>query len=59
LQEHSNQDIYDKSINILEEYFEIEEEEVENLAPQIDSSAGTYTFAPQSGSGAPAGGFNF
>lgn len=59
LQEHNNEDIYTKSVSLLEEYFDLEEEEVENLAPQIDSAAGTYTFAPQQGSNAPAGGFNF
>lgn len=59
LQEHNNEDIYTKSVSLLEEYFDLEEEEVENLAPTIDSAAGTYTFAPQQGSNAPAGGFNF
>jgi importin subunit alpha-1 len=35
LQEHNNEEIYNKSYSILEEYFELEEEEVENLAPEI------------------------
>ncbi|GAX22974.1 hypothetical protein FisN_15Hh131 [Fistulifera solaris] len=37
LQQHSNNDIYEKSIKILETYFDIEEEgEIANLAPQMD-----------------------
>ena len=60
LQEHTNEDIYDKSVQILEEFFEVEEQEVENLAPQIDSTAGTYAFsAPQPGAGAHTGAFQF
>ena len=57
LQEHNNEEIYNKSIQILEEYFELEEEEVENLAPEI-SEGGGYAFGQQGGS-APAGGFQF
>ena len=58
LQAHSNEEIYNKSIRLLEDYFDVEEEQLENVAPGVDASAGTYTFsAPQSG--APAGGFNF
>ncbi|GAX23410.1 hypothetical protein FisN_15Lh131 [Fistulifera solaris] len=37
LQQHSNNDIYEKSIKILETYFDIEEEgEIANIAPQMD-----------------------
>ena len=37
LQQHSNNDIYEKSIKMLETYFDIEEEgEIANLAPQMD-----------------------
>lgn len=37
LQQHSNNEIYEKSIRILESYFDIEEEgEIANLAPQMD-----------------------
>jgi HEAT repeat protein len=60
LQEHSNEDIYEKSVQILEEFFDVEEHEVENLAPQIDSAAGTYAFgAPQPGAGASTSAFQF
>lgn len=53
-----NEDLYEKAIAILETYFECEEGEDQNLAPQVAANAGTYAF------GAPAamqqpGGFNF
>lgn len=57
LQEHQNQDIYDKAVNILETYFELEEMEYEDLAPTIDNNTGGYTFG--NNSGPPSGGFNF
>jgi HEAT repeat protein len=67
LQNHSNEDIYEKAVAILEAYFDVEDGEVENLAPGVDAAAGTYTFgqAPGGGAGgfgggaAPQGGFNF
>ena len=57
LQEHNNEEIYSKSIQILEEYFELEEEEVENLAPAV-AEGGQYAFGQQGGA-APNGGFQF
>ena len=37
LQQHTNNDIYEKSIKILETYFGVEEEEeMANLAPQME-----------------------
>ena len=67
LQSHENQDIYEKSIKILEAYFDIEDGLDENLAPGMDESAGTYQFGmpvdPSAAAGgfgaAPQGGFNF
>ena len=53
LQEHSNEEIYNKSIQILEEYFELEDEEVENLAPAV-AEGGQYAFGQQ-GSAGPSG----
>ena len=38
LQNHSNEDIYDKAVNILETFFDVEDGEVENLAPQVDAN---------------------
>lgn len=59
-QNHSNEDIYEKAVAILEAYFDVEDGEEENLAPAV-AEGGTYAFgAPQGfGAAAPAGGFNF
>ncbi|KAI3438906.1 hypothetical protein D9Q98_001320 [Chlorella vulgaris] len=60
LQNHSNEDIYEKAVAILEAYFDVEDGEEENLAPAVEG--GTYAFgAPQAfgAAAAPAGGFNF
>lgn len=35
LQTHSNEDIYDKVISIMQAFFDVEDGEVENLAPQV------------------------
>jgi len=60
LQSHSNEDIYEKAVTLLETYFDVEDGEVENLAPSVDAAAGTYAFGTAAGAqGAPAGGFNF
>ena len=56
LQNHANSDIYEKAVSMLETYFDVEDAEVENLAPGVDASGGAYSFS------APAGGgnnFNF
>jgi hypothetical protein len=60
LQNHTNEDIYEKAVAILESYFDVEDGEEENLAPAV-AEGGTYAFgAPQGfGAAAPAGGFNF
>lgn len=57
LQNHSNEDIYEKAVALLEQYFDVEDGEVENLAPAVDSSAGVYAFG--AGPTAPSGGFDF
>jgi len=56
LQNHSNNDIYEKAVKILEVYFAAEEEE-STLAPGIDTSQQTYQFG--AAPGAPQGGFRF
>lgn len=54
LQEHQNEDLYEKAVAILETYFECEEGDDQNLAPQL--AGNQYAF----GQAAPqAGGFNF
>lgn len=60
-QNHSNEDIYEKAVAILEAYFDVEDGEEENLAPAV-AEGGTYAFGsgPQGfGAAAPAGGFSF
>lgn len=39
-QNHSNEDIYDKAVSLLENYFDVEDGEVENLAPAVDAAQG-------------------
>lgn len=59
LQEHQNEDIYEKAVSTLETYFELEDGEVENLAPGLDANQATYAFGNGAAPGAPQGGFNF
>lgn len=58
LQNHAHENIYEKAVSILETYFDVEDGEVENVAPQMDAAHGTYTFGAQQGQGQP-GAFNF
>lgn len=57
LQSHTHEEIYEKAVSILETFFDVEDGEVENLAPAVDAN-NTYAFgagaAPASG-----GAFNF
>jgi hypothetical protein len=57
LQRHNNQDIYEKAVKILENYFAAEEEDA-HLAPEMDVSQQLYSFGTQH---APQqqGGFHF
>jgi importin subunit alpha-6/7 len=57
LQDHTNEDIYEKAQNLLTNYFDLEEEEGENLAPQHGQNM--YAFGAAPAQGAPQGGFNF
>lgn len=65
LQNHTNEEIYEKAVALLESYFEVEDGEVENLAPSVDASAGTYAFggglpsSAHSAQNSSATGFNF
>ncbi len=56
LQNHQNNDIYEKAVKILENYFAAEEED-ESLAPGMDSSQQAYSFGGPTA--APQGGFKF
>eukprot|EP00775_Hariotina_reticulata_P002748 gene2748-3042_t len=55
LQEHQNEDLYEKAVSILETYFECEEGDDQNLAPQLAGNQYAFAAAPA----AQAGGFNF
>ena len=56
LQNHDNQEIYQKAFDIIERYFGSEEEDKE-LAPDVDENSQQYQF--NAGDNAPAGGFQF
>eukprot|EP00245_Coleochaete_scutata_P016703 TRINITY_DN7890_c0_g1_i1.p1 TRINITY_DN7890_c0_g1~~TRINITY_DN7890_c0_g1_i1.p1 ORF type:complete len:533 (+),score=135.50 TRINITY_DN7890_c0_g1_i1:184-1782(+) len=58
LQQHTNNDIYEKAVKILETYYNLEEEEDQNLAPAMDASQSAYSFGDAQPM-VPAGGFNF
>jgi hypothetical protein len=55
LQTHQNNDIYEKSVKILESYFGAEEEDEASIAPGMDASQQTFQFNAQM----PQGGFKF
>ena len=44
LQNHTNEDIYDKAVALLETYFDVEDGEVENLAPAVAETGGWGVF---------------
>lgn len=54
LQNHTNNDIYEKAMRILEVYFGLEDEDAQNLMPEVQGNQ--FAFGVQ---GAPQGGFNF
>lgn len=58
LQEHQNEDIYNKAVYILETYFGVEEEEAQ-LAPTLNEGQNAYEFGQSQASGEPSGGYNF
>lgn len=45
VQEHQNEDLYEKAVSILETYFECEEGDDQNLAPQM--AGNQYAFGQQ------------
>ncbi|TMW57421.1 hypothetical protein Poli38472_003346 [Pythium oligandrum] len=49
LQFHANEDIYQKSLKIVETYFQGEEEVEQPLAPTVDASAQQFTFGATGG----------
>uniref|UniRef100_H2YMI7 Uncharacterized protein n=1 Tax=Ciona savignyi TaxID=51511 RepID=H2YMI7_CIOSA len=48
LQSHQNQEVYQKSFDIIEHYFG-SDDEVNDLAPQVDIGSKQYTFNNQIG----------
>jgi len=57
LQNHQNNDIYEKAVRIIEEYFGGEEED-QNIAPNMDTSSNTFSFGMNIPSLGPHGGYN-
>ena len=51
LQEHQNEDIYNKAVTLLESYFELEDVEGENLVPPPGQDQGAYLFGNGGGGG--------
>ncbi|PNW83911.1 hypothetical protein CHLRE_04g215850v5 [Chlamydomonas reinhardtii] len=58
LQDHPNEDLYEKAVHILETYFDVDEGDDQNLAPAVNPTQNTYAFGVNQ---APAqgGAFNF
>lgn len=56
LQNHENQDIYQKAFDIIERYFGTEEEDTK-VAPRIDENEAQFQFS--AGENAPQEGFQF
>jgi hypothetical protein len=46
VQEHQNEDLYEKAVAILETYFECEEGDDQNLAPQLAGNQYAFGQAP-------------
>ena len=57
LQNHENQDIYQKAYDIIERYFGTEEED-KQLVPNVDENAQQFQFNAEQ-QNAPVGGFQF
>ena len=54
LQNAANEDVYDKAVSILETFFDVEDGEVENLAPQAAAAGGAGGGAAAAGAAAGA-----
>ncbi|KAL6749504.1 importin alpha [Haematococcus lacustris] len=59
LQDHPNEDLYEKAVHILEAYFDIDEGEDQNLAPAVTQEGGYAFGAPAPAAAAQPGAFNF
>jgi len=58
LQRHENEDIYEKSVKLLQDYFESEEDDGMGMAPEVDQSTGQFSFG-QCGASQTTPQFNF
>jgi len=58
LQNHQNNDIYEKAVKILETYFAAEEEDTA-IAPNVDQTQNAYQFGGGDNAAVPQGGFKF
>lgn len=57
LQSHDNEEIYEKAVKILKNFFDSEEHEDMNIAPTVAAGQNQFQFGAQTD--APTGGFNF
>lgn len=57
LQRHENEEIYDKAVKLLREFFESEEEDDGAMVPAVDESKNQFNFGMAAHT--PAGGFSF
>ena len=54
LQEHGNNDVYTRALNLIKNYFEVEgDAEDATLAPTVDQSGNFFAFGGQASGGAP------
>ena len=53
LQNHTNNDIYEKAMRLLETYFGLEDDDAQNLLPEVQGDQFAF------GAAAPTGGFQF
>eukprot|EP00937_MAST-01D_sp_MAST-1D-sp2_P002669 g2669.t1 len=59
LQHHANQQVYEKAVHLIEQYFGAEDdEENQNIQPGM-AEDGSFAFGAAKGTAAPAGGFSF
>mmetsp|Transcript_34315 Transcript_34315/g.67576 ORF Transcript_34315/g.67576 Transcript_34315/m.67576 type:complete len:537 (+) Transcript_34315:125-1735(+) len=59
LQQHDNEEIYHKSVSLLKNFFESEEEEEDMVAPAVNGNQFSFGLAPGATAVAPVGGFVF
>lgn len=59
LQNHTNEEVYEKAVSLLETFFDVEDGEVENLAPAAGAGGAAFAFGGAAPGAPPPGGFDF